>query len=399
MRARWARAGFVPYPWWIPVVMNACSLAAVAVTVAQRLGTHPTLPVTGLALVAATPWVLDSVAWRVPWPVFTVMVTGSAAVLMALYPVDYDFAVFLLVMMAGHLGATERIWASAGATAVASVTVIALELSGEFDGSKFSLAALLVGWDVGFVMQYQQRRIEEQKSLQASRETQVVSAERQRIAREVHDVIAHSLSVTMLHLTAARRGLEDDPHDVQEAVEALREAERLGRQSMTDIRRTVGMLGSGSREDQAPAAGLEDVPALVEQYRRAGLDVVYDVHGSVDAVPSSSGLGVYRVVQESLSNVAKHQPDARVRADLEITATQGRLSVFNTLAPGFRAERDGYGSGLRGMRERAQLLGGEVHAGAEPDGWRVQMTFPVGETDRHQCGLAGSSRTAGTEAP
>ncbi len=222
--------------------MDGCAVAAasVAVAVAQRIGVHPLVPVAALALAAAAPWLASFGGWKVPWVVFTTVVVAATTSLMAIFPVNYDFAVFVLVMLVGHLGATERIAWSAAATALAVLPVVLLDLSGEFEGSEFSVAAILVAWDVGFIMHYQQRRLEEELEGRAEREAQAALQERQRIAREIHDVVAHSLSVTMLHLTAARRDLEDDGDnaDIEAAIEALRDAELLGRQSMGDIRKT-----------------------------------------------------------------------------------------------------------------------------------------------------------------
>ena len=129
---------------------------------------------------------------------------------------------------------------------------------------------MVVSLDIGVVLRSQQLRLEAQSREYAVRERQAVLEERQRIAREVHDLVAHSLSVTMLHLTAARRDLEDGG-DTSEAVESLREAERVGRQAVSDVRRTVGILGSGGAEPPAPT--VEDLGALVAQFRAAGLDV------------------------------------------------------------------------------------------------------------------------------
>ncbi|ONF61744.1 sensor histidine kinase, partial [Amycolatopsis keratiniphila] len=120
--------------------------------------------------------------------------------------------------------------------------------------------------------------------------------ERQRIAREVHDVVGHSLSITLLHLTGARHALQQD-RDVDEAIEALTEAEQVGRAAMADIRRTVGLLAD-SPSGSAPLPGVEDIATLVERTRSAGLAVRYTQEGDLGRVGASEGLGLYRIVQE-----------------------------------------------------------------------------------------------------
>jgi len=385
MRRRWAEAGYPAYPTWIPIVMDGAAVAAALGCAVQRVGEHPMVPVAALVLVALAPWLVGFAGVRLHWLGFAALVVGGATALMVLYPVEYDFGMYLLVMMAGHVGATDTLLRGAAATALAAGSLVALDLAGELDGSGFWVAALVVGWDVGYMMQHQQRALEDQLRTQEAREQQVVLEERQRIAREVHDVIAHSLSVTMLHLTAARRDLEEDGAvDVAEAIDALRDAERLGRQAMSDIRRTVGLLGSPGPAPLAPAPGLAEVPALVEEFRAAGLDVVLDDGVAAVDLPGPVELGIYRILQESLANVAKHQPTASTRVRLHGVGTALHLDVVNDLARTGQArdEPDGLGSGLRGMRERADLLGGTLSVGPEGTRWRVHLEIPVADPTR-----------------
>jgi signal transduction histidine kinase len=254
---------------------------------------------------------------------------------------------------------------------------------------------------VGFVLRSLQLRIQTQDREYAARERQIALEERQRIAREVHDLVAHSLSVTMLHLTAARRDLEDGA-DVAEAIDALKDAERIGRQAMSDVRSTVGLLGEESGGAAAPTPQLGDVPALVESFRAAGLDVSYRCEGELDEVPAPTALGLYRIVQESLANVAKHAPGSRVKVRLDLARDPGALSVRNALARGTAATGSTGGSGLRGMAARADLLGASFAAGHDGKEWAVEVGLPRGDTAPAGGGglrcplprLAGLRRTA-----
>jgi signal transduction histidine kinase len=391
MEAACERAGFPDYAWWIPLVMNSMAVLAGFVAVGQRVGESSLVPVAALMAVALAPWVFDFAARPLPWAVHTVITSVAALTVAIRYPTDYDFSIFVLVMLTGHLGAVARPAAGLLATVAVAAAVKLAALTEGLEGSTFWIVALVVGWDVGFVMQYQQRRLTSERRAQADHEAQAVLEERQRIAREVHDVIAHSLSVTMLHLTAARRSLEEDGGaGVEEAVDALRDAERQGREAMTDIRRTVGLLGQEAGRP-APAPDLRDLPALVEGFRTAGLDVGVEVRGEPADVPTNTGLGLYRIVQESLANVAKHEPAARVVVALDCDPAQQQLRIRNTLNGSVR--RQPGGSGLKGMRERAQLLGGSFDAGVREGQWVVDVTIPGRPTPReHDCAL-GLSRT------
>lgn len=396
MRARWARGGYLDFAWWIPMAMNSCAFGAAIVAVVQRSGVHPLPPVAAIAIVGVLPWVAALGGWKIPWPVFTAMTLGATTALIVLYPVDYDFGLFLTVMLAGHLSATEPTGRSALATGIAGVVLVTLDVLDQYDGSAFWLAALMVGWDVGFIMRYQQRRLDEDARLHREHEATAILQERQRIAREVHDVVAHSLSVTMLHLTAARRSLEEDREaGIDEAIDALRDAEGLGREAMTDIRTTVGLLG----QESAPAAApdLRDLPALVADFRQAGMEVTLDVRGDPALVPPNAGLGLYRIAQESLANVAKHEPGSRAEVFLDCSAEGLRLRIGNTLV--LDRPRQAGGSGLTGMRQRAELLGGDFFAGPQGDCWMVDVLLPGRESATRSSSCPWGLRSSADAAP
>jgi signal transduction histidine kinase len=241
----------------------------------------------------------------------------------------------------------------------------------------WSIGVLLI-WLTVRTIHAQQRLLAELRVAQAELASQAAAAERRRIVREIHDVVAHSLAVTMLHLTGARHVLRRDP---ERAAEALAEAERLGRQSLADVRRTVGLLESDGRAQAgaaAPLPGAADIQTLVADYRRAGLDVELGVRGDPSDLTAATGLGLYRIVQEALANVAKHAPGASVRVELAIEAgveLRVRDSGRSGGTPIIRSD-GGAGLGIHGMRERAILLGGTLHAGPDGDGWAVRCSLP-----------------------
>jgi signal transduction histidine kinase len=250
----------------------------------------------------------------------------------------------------------------------------------------YLLFFLAIAAMIGHILQLQQRLVIEERARQAALAEQAAADERRRIAREVHDVIAHSLSVTMLHLTGARRALQED-NDVDEAVDGLLDAERLGRQAMSDIRQTVGLLGARDAAPLrlTPEPGLSDIPDLVTSFADAGLQVESSIELDPASVTPGIGLALYRVAQESLANVAKHAPASAARLRLYVERGAAVLSVDNELP---RPAPSGTpGAGLPGMQQRIALLDGEFHAGPGPAGWTVQARVPVTTVAAGHCAM------------
>ena len=201
---------------------------------------------------------------------------------------------------------------------------------------------------------------------------QATTEERQRIAREVHDVIAHSMTVTMLHLTAARMAVARG--DSTAATEALEEAEKAGRTSLNEIRHTVGLLrDNDTTSHTAPLPSAVDVPELVARFRSAGVDAVLEIVGELHLIEPAAGLALYRIVQESLTNAGRHSPGARTVVRIDVGPP---LVVDVQSDGGLATEGDGSGLGLAGMAERAAALGGRLEAGRSGNGWRVAATLP-----------------------
>ncbi len=389
-RKRLAASGY-DYPMSVPLFEHITTAALATIAVAQRDGFVP--PGWSLligAVVAIVPVAADVVrpGALLPRPVLAAVVIVATTLLMLDPPTTpFDIAPLLLAMMVGEVAATSGLVVSLGSTAAAMAVPIGFAVAGRLDGAaSWYVLAIGLGWIIGRLMQIQLRLLQQERQARVVQAEQSAVAERQRIAREVHDVIAHSLSVTLLHLTAARRELEQD-RDIDEAIGALADAERLGRQAMADIRRTVGLLGAGSAGTR-PEPGIGDVPDLVDDYCRAGLPVRYELRGDPSVVTAATGLGIYRISQESLANVVKHAPglgaDVLVSVDTDAVTVDVRNPVRGRATPPDRGT--GSGSGLRGMRERVTLLGGDLHAGPAPDGWRVHARVPL-PTDTCAFGL------------
>lgn len=231
----------------------------------------------------------------------------------------------------------------------------------------------------GLLIRYQLDLVEQLRAAQAGLAAKARAEERNRISRDLHDVIAHTLTVSLLHVMSARLAVEHDPAD---AARALAEAERLGRESLAEVRQVVGMLRDTSSTSDtpdiagtpgtAPLPGVAGLPILVERFRSAGANVSLAVDGDTGRLPATVGLAVYRILQEALTNVIKHAPGAPATARLVVSATEVTLAVDSLGAPGH-----GTGHGVDGMRERAEFLGGNCKAGPDGAGWLVRATFPL----------------------
>ena len=200
------------------------------------------------------------------------------------------------------------------------------------------------------------------------------AAERTRIAREMHDVVAHSVSVMIALADGAASAMDRAP---ERSRVALGELSATGRSALADMRRVLGVLAEDSEAPLTPQPGAADLDALVERFRTAGLPVV--TSGLSTPLPGSAALQltVYRIVQESLTNALRHAP-ATPRVDVRLAVRPGQVEVevsdHGAGAP--RRESGGAGQGLLGMRERASVLGGTVEAGPTEHGWRVHAALP-----------------------
>jgi signal transduction histidine kinase len=206
---------------------------------------------------------------------------------------------------------------------------------------------------------------------------QAVTAERARMARELHDMVANHLSAIAIHSTAALS--IDDPATTRGALETIRENSVDG---LAEMRRLIGILrDAGGDSEPVAAPTLDGLGALVEQSRATGLDVSAEVSGPVDGLPAPVDLAAYRIVQESLTNALKHASPGRVT--VAVTRTDAHVEVRVTSPYGDRdgPRAPGSGAGLVGMRERTELLDGSFEAGpdAGPAGkvWRVRAVLPL----------------------
>jgi len=228
----------------------------------------------------------------------------------------------------------------------------------------------------------QRQLLHELHAAQAGLAAAARDQERARIARELHDVIGHALTVSLLHVTSARLALADGPSAADEAAASLAEAERLSRESLDEVRAVVGLMQEVP-DGAAPTTalpGAESLDALVTSYRRAGARVDWTLDGEVADLTGTAGLTVYRVLQEALTNAVRHAPGAPVDARLEVGGACTTLVVTNPVpVAAVRSGAGAAGTGVSGMRARVEVLGGRVEAGpdgADGAGWRVEAVLP-----------------------
>ena len=198
------------------------------------------------------------------------------------------------------------------------------------------------------------------------------AAERARIAREMHDIVAHNLSVMIALSDGASYAVRDAPG---RAEAALARASRTGRQALAEMRGLLGVLRNDTAtQTRAPQPGMAQIEELVEQVRLAGVPVHYELAGRPYAVPEGVQLAVYRIVQEALTNTLKHASQkAEARVSLTYAAEYLEVDVLDTGGPACASED---GGGLNGMRERAAVYGGVIEAGPAPGGgWHVRTVL------------------------
>jgi signal transduction histidine kinase len=231
-------------------------------------------------------------------------------------------------------------------------------------------ALFFVGWLAGFALCQRAAQAEEAEERAARAEQEratatriAVAEERARIARELHDVVAHAVSVMVLQVGAVRHRL---PQSLSEDREALMDVEKVGRTALAEMRRLLGALHDGEDVERAPQPGLDSLDDLVERVSRAGLPVRLQVEGDAVPLPRAIDLSAYRIVQEGLTNSLKHAKASRADVTVRYRADDLELEVRDDGVGTSRS--DGLGHGLVGVRERVKIYGGEMSAGPAPGG-------------------------------
>ncbi|MEU5757167.1 sensor histidine kinase [Streptomyces sp. NPDC047829] len=392
---RWVRL----LPWAVAFVLSVALLPTTIVVLTADYGLNGGVAA-GLAVAQAAPLLLAVVrplqAWYV---VFTADVAGSLVLLTVdfqerlLWPFPpMEIVGYVGLCLALGLREPRRtlllVWlATAGAN-------VALGFAAPYGFSAKGLlltilggVTLLLGGVLRERSEVQRRLVEQETISEAERDRRTLLEERARIARELHDVVAHHMSVITVQADTAEYRLDTLPQDVREEFTSIA---ATARQSLGEMRRLLGVLrNEEARDELVPQPGLAQIGQLVEATARARGPVEFtpcDVE-----VPEAVGLSAYRIAQEALANVVRHAPGARTQVSLSVTEPDPEQGARLTLLivngpspepPAEPLESSGTGHGLVGMRERVRIIGGTLDTGPLPDGgFRVAAQFPLTERD------------------
>jgi signal transduction histidine kinase len=369
--------------WGGTFAMGLAFPVAALVAALLVFATSPFEPGLVIGVIAAlVPWALLAGDVRVgPWTMVVAGV-GIPGVLVAVY--DAPGANFLALLAVAWLAARgESLAAEVTAAVAASIVIPLVYALGDWDedGEAFVYFATggLIVWCIGRILRRERRLVAALTEAQDRLAAAASAAERQRIARDVHDVVGHSLTVMLLNVSGARRVLTRNP---AAAAEALDRAEQAGRGSLQSVRAIVGLLRTTNESGAEPRPGAADIVGLVDTAAAAGLPVKAQVVGDLDAVDPYAGLAAYRLVQEALANVEHHAPGSDVVVRVVTDNDRLTVTVRNGPArdtPPPPAGRGG--TGLDGMHQRVAAVRGTVSAGPEADGWVVEGSIPLDHAD------------------
>lgn len=333
-----------------------------------------------------------ALVWRrlhLPWVATVVLVCSLGIALVD--GVVPPWAAWVLIWVLASTGPDPRAGATRAGTAAAA-TVGILTIGALVQGEPGGLV-ILVGFTVVLVLVAVLVRTERGR-LEALRRRAAVE-ERLRIARDLHDLVGHGLSVVSVQSGTARLALDADEPEV--ARRALAAIESSSRTALRELRDMLGLLRdldpgptAGSADLAAPALGrrvpgIAEIDRLVADVRAGGVDVTVAASEEWWSQPAGHQLCAYRVVQEGLTNAVKHAPGASVIVRLDLTSDGGVVSVRTNAVPPPPAPRvtDGSGLGLAGLSTRVSALGGEFHSGPTPDGWLVEARLPLERVGGH----------------
>ncbi|MBL1085617.1 sensor histidine kinase [Streptomyces actinomycinicus] len=380
--------------FWAVVLFGLSGVSVVSLDAVQ--GHRGTVPL-GMAVSAVLSAVV-ALRRRLPEAMLLVaLVTGLAQLVLDVEPVVADFAMLVITYTVAAVGAR---WASRLALAVSLCAATVAQIRwpqedtaflGQVAIAVFQTVPFALAWVLGdsirtrraYFAQLEERaaRLEKEREAQAK---VAVAAERARIARELHDVVAHNVSVMVVQADGAAYVLDAAPDQARKALETI---SSTGRQALAEMRRLLGVLRTGEHQESGeyvPQPDVEQIDDLIEQCRSSGLPVDFKVEGTPRPLPSGVELTAYRIVQEALTNTRKHGgPNAGASVRLVyfddglglLVEDDGKGAPHELYEEG---GADGQGHGLIGMRERVGMVGGTLDAGPRPGGgFRISALLPL----------------------
>jgi signal transduction histidine kinase len=347
-----------------------------------REGKGP-IPAWGYVLVVAQCLPL---VFRRRWPLAVALVCGALTVVYGVSslpdpPVPYA-GLLSLYSVAAH-GSRDHANAAGITAAVALTGALLFDPGADLEDATVQILLFATAWLLGDSTRRRRdaatalaERNEQLERTRAAESAAAVAAERSRIARELHDVVAHHLSMMVVQAEGGAVAAGRDPAKAEATFDAIGAA---GKQALTEMRRLLGVLKQDGPAALAPQPSAGEIAALVEGVRSAGLDVRFTVSGDPPELPPAVGLTAYRLVQEALTNCVRHSGATAVDVSVRYGPDAVELAVTDDGDGGTAVARPG-GHGLVAMRERVALVGGTLDAGPVPDrGWAVRATLPLGD--------------------
>ncbi|MER5183786.1 sensor histidine kinase [Streptomyces sp. NPDC002896] len=376
-RARW--------PWRSMLLFTVFVLVGSHFAAREQAGERADLDALALVLMVGATGLL---LWRQRYPVLVTF--GTAAVAMIYVGAGYPYGpIFLAVAVAcfsaivsGHRRAA---WAALGMLWVARLLVghwLYRWLPPEHDGpATWAQELAVLTWTVAILAISELARVRREQWDHERAERRLAAKrradeERLRIARELHDVLAHSISVINVQAGVGLALLDSDPEQARTALTTIKAASK---EALGEVRQVLDTLRTPGDAPRAPAPGLDRLSELVEQAAGAGLTVGVETEGRPVPLPPGTDLAAFRIVQEALTNVVRHSGSRHARVLVRYEGRALRLRIDDD-GPATGADAGGSGNGLAGMRERAAGLGGTIEAGTRPDGgFRVSAFLPLKE--------------------
>jgi len=363
------------HPWLVDLLVVGFLLAG-GLTAAIRNGQHEQAAI-ALSIAEALPLLL-----RRRFPVQVVVFMTAVAVTMIAVgvwavPLQLGVALYTLMSVRERRAARAVGFASILAVAIAILTVGGIEFGAGAARVVFLIAASLLGDSMGsrraYVREIEEKadRLEREQKSEARR---AAAEEQARIARELHDIVAHALSVIVVQAGAAEDAFELDPERAREPIRAIDSAARA---ALTDLRRVLGVLQESAEYEPQP--NLSQLDRLIDQIRATGLNVALEYEGSPRPLSAALELSAFRIVQEALTNTLKHADAEHVRVRIRY-GRQLEIEVRDDGGGGAKTAGGADGNGLVGMRQRVALLGGVLTTGPlSGGGYRVATEIPIEE--------------------
>jgi signal transduction histidine kinase len=367
-----------------PLADPALALVILVVSLQPLLreGKGP-IPAWGYVLVVAQCLPL---VFRRRWPLAVALVCGTLTVVYGVSslpdpPVPYA-GLLSLYSVAAH-GSRDHANAAGITAAFALTGALLFDPGADLEDATVQILLFATAWLLGDSTRRRRdaatalaERNEQLERTRAAESAAAVAAERSRIARELHDVVAHHLSMMVVQAEGGAVAAGRDPVKAEATFDAIGAA---GKQALTEMRRLLGVLKQDGPAALAPQPGAGEIAALIEGVRSAGLDVRFTMSGDPRELTPAVGLTAYRLVQEALTNCVRHSGATAVDVSVRYGPDAVELAVIDDGKGGTAEPRPG-GHGLVAMRERVALVGGTLDAGPAPDrGWAVRATLPLGD--------------------